>query len=69
MEVWIDNVRNYDSGIESGDIVELSINFDDNVQGLYVPTYDQRSEKELNLPPNLNQLQICLNIGRFFKIR
>ena len=50
MEAWTDNYKEvYDSGIDSGDIVELSINFDDNAQGLYVPTYIIKGDAEKGL--------------------
>ncbi len=39
MELWSDNVLTYDDDIANGDYVKLSTNFDDNMQGLYVPTY------------------------------
>lgn len=39
MELWSDNVPTYDDDIAAGDYVELATNFDDNTQGLYVPTY------------------------------
>ncbi|SQI53156.1 proline/glycine betaine ABC transporter substrate-binding protein [Lederbergia lenta] len=40
MEAWTDNIKDvYEKAIESGDIIKVSTNFDDNSQGLYVPTY------------------------------
>ena len=39
VELWSDNVPTYDDDIANGDYIELSINFDDNMQGLYVPSY------------------------------
>lgn len=39
MEVWTDNLANYKSDIAEGKLIELSTNFDDNYQGLYVPRY------------------------------
>lgn len=38
-ELWSDNVPTYQDDIAAGKYVELSTNFDDNMQGLYVPTY------------------------------
>ncbi|MED4129314.1 ABC transporter substrate-binding protein [Shouchella miscanthi] len=52
MEVWTDNIRElYDESIESGDIIEVSTNFDDNVQGLYVPTYVIEGDEERGIEP------------------
>jgi len=39
MEVWSDNIPTYQDELDSGDLVELSVNFDDNKQGLYIPQY------------------------------
>ncbi len=39
MEVWSDNIPTYQDELDSGDLVELSVNFDDNMQGLYIPAY------------------------------
>ncbi len=40
LELWSDNIKDeYDESIANGDFVEVSTNFDDNMQGLYVPTY------------------------------
>ena len=39
MEMWSDNLATYASDIESGAYLELSVNFDDNYQGFYVPRY------------------------------
>jgi glycine betaine/proline transport system substrate-binding protein len=39
MEVWSDNIPTYQDELDSGDLVELSVNFDDNQQGLYIPRY------------------------------
>ncbi len=39
LELWSDNVPTYQDDLAAGDYVELATNFDDNMQGLYVPTY------------------------------
>ncbi|MCG8502522.1 MAG: ABC transporter substrate-binding protein [Firmicutes bacterium] len=39
LELWSDNVPTYQDDIKNGEYVELAVNFDDNMQGLYVPTY------------------------------
>ncbi|MBU5465628.1 ABC transporter substrate-binding protein [Virgibacillus sp. MSJ-26] len=51
-EVWTDNVREaYEEAIEAGDIEKLSVNFDDNDQGLYVPTYVIEGDEERGIEP------------------
>jgi glycine betaine/proline transport system substrate-binding protein len=39
MEIWSDNIPTYQDDLDAGEYVELSTNFDDNTQGLYIPTY------------------------------
>ncbi len=39
MEIWSDNIPSYQDDLDAGEYVELSTNFDDNTQGLYIPTY------------------------------
>jgi glycine betaine/proline transport system substrate-binding protein len=39
MEVWSDNIPTYQEELTAGNFVELSVNFDDNQQGLYIPRY------------------------------
>ena len=39
MEVWTDNLPTYKADLAAGKLKELSLNFGDNIQGLYVPRY------------------------------
>lgn len=39
VEVWSDNIPEYDDYIADGDFEEVSMNFADNEQGLYIPRY------------------------------
>ena len=39
MEEWTDNIAVYQEDLDKGKFQELSVNFDDNYQGLYVPRY------------------------------
>lgn len=39
LEVWSDNIPSYPEDLAAGYYEELSVNFDDNAQGLYVPRY------------------------------
>jgi glycine betaine/proline transport system substrate-binding protein len=47
MELWSDNVLTYDEDIANGDYIEVSTNFDDNTQGLYIPAYLQEQYPDL----------------------
>ena len=39
MEIWSDNIPTYPEDIAAGLYEELSVNFDDNAQGLYIPRF------------------------------
>lgn len=46
MEVWTDNLANYDNDVAEGKLKDLGVNFDDNIQGIYVPTYVIEGDSE-----------------------
>lgn len=39
MEVWTDNLPDYQGDVDAGKLTELGVNFDDNIQGFYIPKY------------------------------
>ena len=52
MEAWTDNIKEvYEEAIDNGDIEELSVNFNDNSQGLYVPRYVIEGDAERGIEP------------------
>lgn len=52
MEVWTDNFGDaYTDAINNGDILYMATNFDDNAQGLYVPTYLIEGDAERGIEP------------------
>ena len=68
MEAWTDNFKEvYQPGIDSGDIVELSINFDDNAQGLYVPTYMIKGDKERGINPVTPNLKMVKDLTEYWE--
>src|SRR5699024_3288769 len=51
-EDWTDNIKEaYEEAIDAGDIIKVSTNFDDNDQGLYVPTYVIEGDTERDIEP------------------
>jgi glycine betaine/proline transport system substrate-binding protein len=64
MELWSSNVLTYDEDISNGDYVELAINFDDNMQGLYVPAY--LVEGDQALAPDLKTVMDLKNYANLF---
>jgi len=52
MEVWSDNIPTYQEELSDGNFVELSVNFDDNQQGLYIPRYLYDQYPDLRTVPD-----------------
>ncbi len=61
MEAWVQNIQEiYDDAISSENVIEVSTNFDDNKQGLYVPTYVIKGDPERGIEamaPDLKTIQ------------
>lgn len=66
MEVWTENLEDiYTKAIEKGDIVEVSTNFDDNAQGLFVPTYVIEGDPERNIEPVAPDLKTVEDLAKY----
>ena len=66
MEVWTDNLVDvYEEAIASGDVKEVSINFDDNAQGLYVPTYMIEGDPEKGIDPVAPDLKTVEDLKKY----
>lgn len=69
MEVWTDNIKEvYNEAIDAGDIKKVSVNFDDNVQGLYVPTYVIEGDKEKGIEPMAPDLKTVEDLKNYPKL-
>jgi len=52
MEIWIQNAQEaYDKGIADGSFIDLGTNFNDNVQGMFVPAYVVKGDPERGIEP------------------
>lgn len=66
MEAWTDNIKEvYDEAIDAGDIEEVSINFDDNDQGLYVPRYVIEGDPERDIEPLAPDLKTVEDLKKY----
>ncbi len=66
MEIWTDNIIEiYEEAIESGDIERLSTNFDDNDQGLYVPTYVIEGDPDRDIEPLAPDLKTVEDLKKY----
>lgn len=69
MEVWQENIQEeYRDAIESGDIEVLGVNFDDNAQGLYVPTYVIEGDPERDIEPMAPDLKSVFDLPEYWEI-
>ncbi|MFD1037608.1 ABC transporter substrate-binding protein [Virgibacillus byunsanensis] len=69
MEVWTDNVKQaYEEAIEAGDFEKVSVNFDDNEQGLYVPTYVMEGDEERGIEPIAPDLRTVEDLKKYPEI-
>src|SRR5690625_2694650 len=66
MEAWTDNIKEvYEEAIDNGDIEELSINFNDNAQGLYVPRYVIEGDAERGIEPMAPDLKTVEDLKNY----
>ncbi|MEC5423750.1 ABC transporter substrate-binding protein [Virgibacillus sp. C22-A2] len=69
MEVWTDNIKEvYEEAIEAGDVERVATNFDDNIQGLYVPTYVIEGDEERGIEPMAPELRTVEDLKKYPEI-
>ena len=69
MEEWTDNLATYHTDLTDGKFKELGVNFDDNIQGFYVPRYVIEGDTERGIEPvapNLRTVQDLKNYADVF---
>lgn len=69
MEMWTENLPSYDEDVAQGRFQEVSVNFDDNFQGLYVPRYVIEGDPERNIEavaPDLKTVEDLKNYADIF---
>ena len=70
MEEWTDNLASYNEDVRNDKLTELSTNFDDNYQGIYVPTYVIEGDKERGIEamaPDLKTVEDLKKYPQVFK--
>ena len=66
MEVWTDNIKDvYEKAIEKETVLKLATNFDDNTQGLYVPTYVIEGDKERGIEAIAPDLKTVEDLAKY----
>jgi glycine betaine/proline transport system permease protein/glycine betaine/proline transport system substrate-binding protein len=65
MEMWTDNLATYKDDIAQGRMQELSTNFDDNAQGLYVPRYVIEGDSARGIEPVAPDLRTVEDLKKY----
>jgi len=69
MESWTANWGDvYYDALEEGLIIEVSVNFDDNAQGLYVPTYMIKGDSKRGIEPMAPGLKTVKDLKDYWEI-
>lgn len=68
MEVWTDNLANYEEALKAGDIKEVAVNFDDDMQGLYVPTYLIKGDQERGIKALAPDLKSVKDLAKYWQL-
>ena len=65
MEEWTDNLATYDADLAEGKFRELGVNFDDNIQGFYVPRYVIEGDPERGIEPMAPELRTVQDLKKY----
>jgi len=68
MEVWTDNIETYPKAIENKEVLEVSVNFDDNRQGFYVPTFVIEGDPERGINPLAPDLKSIEDLPKYWEV-
>lgn len=66
MEIWTDNIRDqYDQAVAAEKVAILGVNYDDNAQGLYVPTYVIEGDEERGIEASAPDLKTVDDLKKY----
>ena len=68
METWTDNINTYQEALEKEDIKEIAINYSDDRQGFYVPTYVIKGDLERGIEPLAPDLKTIEDLPTYWEI-
>ena len=68
METWTDSIAPYQEDVEAGRLMELGVNYDDNIQGLYVPRYVIEGDAARGIEPMAPDLKTVEDLKRYNKL-
>lgn len=65
MEVWTDNIPSYVPDVQAGRLHELGVNYDDNIQGFYVPRYVIEGDASRGIEPSAPGLKTVKDLKNY----
>lgn len=65
MEEWTDNLPKYRKDLDDGKLQEVSVNFDDNYQGIYVPRYVIEGDEERGIEASAPDLEYVWDLKKY----
>ena len=65
MEMWTDNIASYPDDISSGAYIEAGTNFDDNMQGFYVPRYVIEGDESRGIEATAPDLKTVADLANY----
>jgi glycine betaine/proline transport system permease protein/glycine betaine/proline transport system substrate-binding protein len=65
MEVWTDNIATYEDDAAEGRLQELSTNYDDDMQGFYVPRYVIEGDAARGIEPMAPDLKTVEDLKKY----
>ncbi|HHU21854.1 MAG TPA: ABC transporter substrate-binding protein [Clostridiales bacterium] len=68
METWTDSIATYADDVKNGNVIELSVNYDDNAQGLYVPRYVIEGDPGRGIEPMAPDLKTVEDLKKYSHI-
>ena len=68
MEMWTDNVPTYEQDVADKKVLELSVNFDDDAQGVYVPRYVIEGDSERGVAPMAPDLKKVSDLSKYANV-
>ncbi|MFZ7120005.1 MAG: ABC transporter substrate-binding protein [Eubacteriaceae bacterium] len=69
LELWTDNIMDaYQEALDNEEILKASTNFDDNAQGLYVPTYLIEGDEERGIEPLAPDLKSIKDLDKYWEL-
>lgn len=65
MEVWTANIPAYEVDVAAGKLHELGVNYDDNIQGIYVPRYVIEGDPARGIEPMAPDLRTVRDLKKY----